>query len=149
MAVSEHTIVIHKPIDYVFRNMTCMRGCVNWLTSIVEAEKIGDEPVHVGTQYKETFKFMGQTGQTVITIQSYNPPYEFGFDDPVAGVAFHYSLEEVSGGTLAHVQLTLNPRDTGKVDSNVFTASVAKLFEHDLQNLKVMLESDVEVRVID
>ena len=82
MPVSEHTIVINKPIDYVFRNMTCMRGCVNWLTSLVGAEKIGDEPVHVGTQYWETFKFMGSTGQTLITIRAYDQMNMAGHDNP-------------------------------------------------------------------
>jgi hypothetical protein len=149
MAVSEHTIVINKPIDYVFRNATCMRGCVNWLTSIVSAVKLGDEPVHVGTQYRETYKFMGQTGDTVITVQTYNPPYAFAFADPTIPLEWHFTFEEVPGGTRMNARLVMSPREHGKMDPEVVMASAAKLFDHDLNNLKAMLEADVEVRVID
>jgi hypothetical protein len=147
MAVSEHTVLINKPIDYVFRNMTCMRGCVNWLTSLVGAEKIGDEPVHVGTQYRETFKFMGNTGQTLITVRVYDPPYDFMFDDTSIPLEFHYKFQEVPGGTRVHARVALMSRDTGKVDSELLQTSAQKLFDHDLSNLKEMLEADVEVRV--
>ncbi|MEP7291803.1 MAG: SRPBCC family protein [Chloroflexota bacterium] len=151
MSVTEHTLVINKPIDYVFRNVSCMRGCVNWITSIVSAEKLGDEPVHVGTQYKETYKFMGVTGESVITVQTYDPPYAFAFEDTAFPfpLEFHYTFDEVAGGTRVNAKMVLMPRETGKMDPAVVTASAAKLFDHDLSNLKAMLEADVEVRAMD
>src|SRR3954453_12320734 len=134
MSVSEHTIVMDKPIDFVFRNVTCMRGCVNWLTTIVAAEKLGVEPVQVGTQYKETYKFMGVTGESVITVQTYNPPYAFAFEDTSIPVEFNYRFEAVPEGTRVNLRLLLMPRETGKIDPDVLTARVATLFDHDLSN---------------
>ena len=147
MATSEHTIVINKPIDYVFYNTTCMRGCVNWMSTVMSAEKIGDAPVQVGTQYKHTYKFMSNVGETFVTIQVYNPPYEFAFVDPSYPVEFHYTFEEVPEGTRVHVLMTVTPREGSKLDAETISAGAKKQFDESLGNQKTMLESDIAVRV--
>ncbi|MBC7814106.1 MAG: SRPBCC family protein [Burkholderiales bacterium] len=146
MSVSNHSIVINRPIDVVFANTTCLRGCVKWMTSVIDAEKLGDEPVHVGTQYKHTFKFMGIVGETQVTVEIYNPPNEFAIKDPQA--AFHYTFEEVAGGTRVNCQMTLTPQqDMGGLSIEQVGAGAAKQFNNDLNNLKEMLEADVVVQV--
>jgi hypothetical protein len=147
MSVPEHIIVVNKPIDLVFNNVTCMKGCVNWMTTVMKAEKLGDEPVKVGTQYKQSYKFMGTVGEVVTTIQHYNPPYEFGFVDPSVPLEFHYTFEEVPEGTRVRARLTLVPRGMGNLDPEMVIERSQKQFEIDLNNLKTMLESDIRVQM--
>lgn len=147
MPVSEHTIVVNKPIEDVFNNVTCMKGCVSWMTTVMKAEKLGDEPVQAGSQYKQTYKFMGILGETIITINKYNPPYEFGFTDPNVPLEFQYTFDEVPGGTRVQCQMALIARDTGNLDVEMVNKSAQKQFDIDLNNLKTMLESDIRVKV--
>src|SRR5579871_1479763 len=59
MYTSDYTVVVNKPIDFVFANVTCLKGCINWVAGMRSAKKIGDEPVHVGSQYRHVVTIMG------------------------------------------------------------------------------------------
>ncbi len=147
MATSEHSIVINRPIDVVFYNTTCMRGCVNWMSTVMQAEKLGEEPVQVGTKYKHAYKFLNQVGETFVTITTYNPPYEFAFVDPQIPIEFHYTFEEVPEGTRVNCRLSLSPQDRDNLTTEAIAAGAGKQFAVSLGNLKTLLEADVVVRM--
>lgn len=146
MTSSEHSIVINRPIDVVFYNTTCMRGCVKWMTSIQDAEKLSDEPVQVGTRYRHGYKFMNQMGEAFVHVTVYNPPREFAIYDSALPVEFHYTFEEVPEGTRVNVRMSMSPADQDNLSGEVIAAAVARQFDVSLNTLKTLLEADVVVR---
>lgn len=144
MPTYEHSIVIERPIDVVYRNATCLKGCINWQTSVLHAEQVSDSPVGVGTRYKHTLKFMGLTDQTEPEVTVYNPPHAFAYKDPDAPVSFEtfYTFDEVPGGTQVNVRIEsdLSQSFLGKLALPMFLKALRRQFDSDMAMLKEMLE---------
>lgn len=149
MSTYEQSIVIDRPIDVVFKNATCLKGCVNWQASILHTEQVGDEPMQVGSRYKHNIKFMGITSQTMPEVTLYNPPYGFAFRDPGAPVKFetYFDFEEVPGGTrfTCRIESELSQSFLGRVAMPMFLAALKRQFDSDMSMLKELLESDIVV----
>ncbi len=62
--IMELSTVINRPIEEVFKNATCLKGCINWQTATVSTEKVGSEPTKVGTRYNHVVKFMGNANRS-------------------------------------------------------------------------------------
>lgn len=149
MSTYERTIVIERPIEEVYKNVTCLRGCINWQTSIQHTEQLTDSPVGVGTRYKHIVKFMGMTGETQPEITLYNPPYEFGYKDPNAEIAFEtlYTFDKLPNGTRVTVNINsgLTQSFLGKLAMPVFLTALRRQFDADMETLKALLENGVTV----
>ena len=132
MPTYTHSVVIDRPIDVVFKNATCLKGCINWQASVQMTEQIGDEPAQVGARYKHNIKFMGRAfeAKPVITV------YETFFD-----------FEEVPEGTRFTIRVEVEPAQSfmGKVTLPIFLNAMGRQFNSDTEMLKELLESDVTV----
>lgn len=150
MSTYEHTIVIERPIEEVYKNVTCLKGCINWQTSIMQTEQVTESPVGVGTRYKHVVKFMGMQRETQPEITLYNPPYEFGYKDPNAEIAFEtlYSFDKLPNGTRVTVNINsgLTQSYLGKLALPVFLTALRRQFDADMATLKALLESGVTVQ---
>ena len=150
--ISEYDIVINKPIEFVFNNMTCQKGCINWATGMRSAEKMIDQSLQVGSQYKHTFTFMGMNATSVSDVVLLNPPYEFGTADRTLKVIqwesqFTYK-ETPEGGTHVHVTQTHHAGDSlmGRVATSMFIRRYRSQFQTDLETLKEMLEDGMVIQ---
>jgi uncharacterized membrane protein len=150
--VSEYDIDIDKPIEFVFDNMTCQKGCINWATGMRSAEKLIDQPAQVGSQYKHVFTFMGMTASAVSSITVLNRPYEFATADTTSKVIqweskFTYK-ETPEGGTHVHVTQHHHADDNlmGRVATSMFIRRYRKQFQSDLETLKEMLEDGMVIQ---
>ncbi len=150
--VSEYDIVINKPIEFVFDNMTCQKGCINWATGMRSAEKVIDQPLQVGSQYKHTFTFMGMNAVSTSAITLRNPPYEFATADHTSKVITWESQftfkETPDGGTHVHVRQDHHAEDNlmGRVATSMFIRRYRKQFHTDLETLKEMLEDGMVIQ---
>lgn len=149
MSTYEHSIVIERPIDVVFKNATCLKGCINWQASVLQAEQVGDDPLHVGSRYKHSIKFMGMTAHTQPEVTQVNPPYEFAFKDPDAPVHFEsfFNFEEVPEGTRFTVRIESGVSQSflGRMAMPLFLSALQRQFDADMASLKDLLESDITV----
>lgn len=150
MYTSEHTIIVNKPIDVVFKNISCLKGCLNWSTLLQSTEKLDDGPTGVGSRYKHVAGFFGMSSESIQTIRVYNPPHEFAFGDSQVSllpIENRYVLSEVPGGTQVHFTMTLTPRDSliGKIAAPLLIGRLQKQFDQDLANFKALVEADVTV----
>ncbi len=149
MSTYENSIVIERPIDVVFKNTTCLRGCINWQTSVLNTEQISEGPTQVGSRFRHSLKFMGIAGITQPEVTVYNPPYEFAYKDPDARVAFttHYSFEAVPEGTRVTVLIdsALSQSALGRLALPLFLNALRRQFDVDMATLKELLEDDVTV----
>lgn len=143
------TTVIDRPIDEVFKNATCLKGCVNWQTATVSAEKIGDQPTGVGTQYHQVVKFMGMKTEVHPEIITYDAPHEFAYRDPDSPLSFEVRVRftEVDGGTALNARIEGDMQSSllGRIAKPVVAAAMKRQFETDLTALKDLLENDVTV----
>lgn len=147
--VSEYSLIINKPIDFVFANTTCLKGCINWVTGMVETEKVSPEPVQVGSKYRHVHKFMGMKGEADVTVLVNNPPYEFKFRaDSALPVVNHYIFEEVAEGTRVTHYMEFQPTENliGKLTAPILIRRFQSQLENDLNNLKEMLEQGIVVK---
>jgi hypothetical protein len=145
----EHSIIINRPIDVVFKNATCLKGCVNWQASVNSAEQVSEGTMEVGTLYKHNIKFMGMSAQTMPVVSRLNPPYEFAFKQSNAPIPFEstFTFEEVPGGTKFTCSIESENVQSmlGKVAMPVFLGALKRQFDSDMSTLKELLESDVTV----
>ncbi|MEO8396822.1 MAG: SRPBCC family protein [Chloroflexota bacterium] len=149
MSTYEHSVIINHSIEDVFKNATCLKGCINWQASVLHAEQVGNEAVHVGSRYKHSIKFMGITGQTQPQVTVFDPPRRFAFRDPDAPVAFEtiFDFEEVPEGTCftTRIESEVNQSFLGKLALPIFLNAMKRQFDSDVTTLKELLESGVIV----
>jgi hypothetical protein len=150
--VSDYDIVINKPIEFVFDNMTCQRGCISWATGMRSAEKVIDQPFQVGSKHKHVFAFMGLTATSINTVVELKRPYEFGSVDDTSKILkyeAHYSFKETpEGGTHVHVTQKHHSEGNlvGHIATSMFVRRYRKQFEADLETLKELLEEGIVIQ---
>lgn len=151
MIVSQHVVVVKQPIDVVFKNLSCLKGCLNWSTLLHDTEQLDAGPAGVGTRYKHVAGFMGIQGTSIQTIRVLNPPTEFAFGDTSEQSPFpvenHYTLSETPEGTRVQLEMTLKPRGSvfGRIAANLLIGRLQKQMDSDLQNFKELVEAGVTV----
>ncbi len=148
----EQEIIVNQPIDVVFRNISCLKGCINWSTLLHETEKLDDEPVHVGSRYRHVGGFMGMKTESIAEVKVYNPPYEFASGDSDSSksmmpVEFRYTLSEVPGGTRIHNTFTFKSRSDliGRAAASVLIPRLRKQIESDLHLFKEQVDAGMIV----
>ena len=149
---SEYDIVINKPIEFVFDNMTCQKGCMSWATGMRSAEKLDDQPRQVGSQYRHGYTFMGINATSTTEITLIDRPHEFASADRTSNLLkyeSHFTFTETpDGGTHVHVTHHHTAQDNilGRVATPTFIRSYRKQFQADLETLKALLEEDIVIQ---
>lgn len=152
MYTFEQEVIVNQPIEVVFKNISCLKGCINWSTLLHETEKLDDQPVHVGSRYRHVGAFMGMKTEAIAEVKAYNPPYEFASGDSDASsstmpVEFHYTLSEVPGGTRVHNTFTFKPRGDfiGRIAASILIPRLRRQIESDLLLFKEQVDAGVTV----
>lgn len=149
----ELSTVINRPIDEVFKNATCLRGCVNWQTAIISTEKLDAGPTEVGSRFYHIVKFMGMKTETHPEVLRIDPPYEFAYADPDARIPFEtrFLFKEVPGGTELTVILDEDIQEgvIGMLRKPILERATVRQWEADLASLKDLLEHGITVHAQD
>jgi len=71
------SIVIHRPLGEVFAFLSDLENNLNWRTGMIEARKISEGPIGVGTTYRMINNFFGRRleGEAVVTEYELNRKY--------------------------------------------------------------------------
>jgi hypothetical protein len=143
---SEHSIVIRKPIDVVFKNTTCLKGCIHWFAGMEATEQIDLGPLQVGSQYRHTYGILGFKAEVRPVVTVYNPPTEFAFEDKQLSLAPHstrYTFTEVPEGTRVNVVMQIDPRDNliGEFATPIVLKRLQSQIDYSLNTLKELLEA--------
>ncbi len=151
MAANEYlnSIIIERPIDEVFSTATCLESCVNWQTFMVNAEKVSEGPVHVGSQYKHSGRFLGMTGDAFPVVTALEPPHLFAYEnDGRFPFNVEYRFESVPEGTRMTCKMYVPPGNNPIIHMAMplLMNALSRQFTSDLQSLKEMMEAGVKVR---
>jgi carbon monoxide dehydrogenase subunit G len=101
MPVVEETVFINRPPEEVFEFLIRTENIPVWDSSVIEAERVGDAPVGVGTRFRGTSKILGRQFDWVTENVLFDPPnktvirsVEGNFDFSISNI-----LEPEASGT--------------------------------------------------
>ena len=146
----QQSIIINRPIEEVFDVATCHERCVVWRGPIVGAQKTSDGPAGVGTRYRHTLAFLGQTVEAEPVITAWEPPHRAEFENRKGPAAYKsaFVLEPVAEGTKLTTGIQLEISGIFRHIPNVFVKQAAyRQHKADLQSLKELMESGIEIKV--
>jgi ligand-binding SRPBCC domain-containing protein len=101
MPVFEDSVFIACPLQNVFDFMVESGNLAVWDASVVKAEKVGAEPVGLGTRTRGTSKIMGRHLDWATEATEFEPPTRITYTSVEGQISFVVTnlLEPVEGGT--------------------------------------------------
>jgi uncharacterized membrane protein len=141
----ETSIVIDRPLEEVFRFTTDFENQPKWQSRLLEAKKMSEGPIGVGTTWRLRAKFLGRRIEFEQECTEYAPNRIYGGKSrsgpfPIAG---RQTYERVGGGTRINVTGEVQPGGFFKLAEPLVVRMLKRLTEADLANLKDLMEAHV------
>lgn len=138
------TEVVAKPIETVFGFLTDPSNMVHIMPDIISSEKIGNDPIGVGTRINETRKVMSKEVTAEVEVSVYDPPHRYGVKSESMGISaeYLYTLKPLEEGTNIDLEAEIQAQGMGKLLVPLFRSSMKKQDSDQLRNLKSFLEED-------
>lgn len=146
-AIEKH-IEVNRPIEEVFDVATCLKRCMVWRGPIIAAEKLTDEPVGVGSEYRHRVQFLGVTVEANPVITVWEPPRRSEFRNEKGPVVYEakFTFEPTANGTLFTSVIEAEIQGVFRhIPDRLFLRAISRQHESDLQSLKELLESDTPI----
>jgi uncharacterized protein YndB with AHSA1/START domain len=108
---AQHSIIIRRPVEEVFRFVTNSENAPQWKSRLVRVERLTSGTVGVGTREKHVGRFLGRTWETVVEIFDYEPDRRVAvraIGGPI-GIAT-FTFEPMEEGTRLTISVTGTPR---------------------------------------
>jgi uncharacterized protein YndB with AHSA1/START domain len=142
---AEHTIEIRRPIGDVFGFLTDPRNTVLWQPAVIEARRLTEEPIAVGSRFVYVRRLLGTDIPSTLEVTELVPPRRSAVrivDGPVTGEG-SYTLREVPGATELRLAYHLEAAGFLRVAEQLVTRVLVREFEASLGHLKDLLEARV------
>jgi uncharacterized membrane protein len=142
MAV-EMSIQINRPVEEVFAFLSNFENNPRWQSTSVEAKKISDGPVGVGTTYQAVTSMLGRRINSEQEITEYEPNRLVSRKSTAGPFPFeiHVGFEQAEGGTRINASIDGEPRGFFKLAEPLLERALKRQFDSDLANLKDMMEA--------
>jgi uncharacterized membrane protein len=142
MAV-EMSILINRPVEDVFAFLSNFENNPKWQSSSVEARKISEGPLGVGTTYQAITTMLGRRINSEQEITEYEPNRLVSRKTKSGPFPFevHVKFERAGGGTQINAAIDGEPRGFFKLAEPLLERAVKRQFDSDLANLKDMMEA--------
>ncbi len=143
MARLETSIVINRPLEDVFAFTTNFENQPKWQSRLLEAKKITEGPIGVGTKWRFVAKFLGQRIEYDQQCTEYVPNRTYAGKSvsgpfPVMG---RQTYEPVEGGTRITAVGEVQTGGFFKLAEPVIEGMLKRLTDADLANMKDLLEA--------
>jgi uncharacterized membrane protein len=144
VARAEHTVVVERPPDEVFRFLTDLSNVPEWQSGAVDV-KAPEEPLGVGTTYVEVLRFLGKRFEATLEVTEFEPGRRFALRTLTGPIPFRvrHTLEPVGsdGSTRIHVELEGEPGGLFRVAEGLVMRNARRQIEGDFATLKEMVEA--------
>jgi uncharacterized membrane protein len=146
MSKIEHSIVINRPIEDVFRFVHHPPNDSAWQTTLIESEQVEEGALGVGTLIRERRRFLGVQVEMTKEITAYEPSKSSAFRMVSGGAPMsgEYRFEPVDGGTKVTAIGYVGPRGFFRWAEPLFTSMAGRELEASLGHLKDLLEAGPE-----
>lgn len=148
MTAIHHTITIDRPVEEVWDYVLDTRNDPVWITNVIDVGRGGDEPVAIGLEIEETYKFLGKRVPMTMKVTEHEPPRRSAIEfvgGPVPGRGT-YEFEPVDGGTRFTMSLETDAHGFFKLAEPVFARMARRDVVASLGNLKDILEARAVAR---
>jgi carbon monoxide dehydrogenase subunit G len=143
MARAEHTVVVERPPDEVFRFLTDLANVPEWQSGAVEVR--APESLAVGTTYVEVLKFLGKRIEATLEVTELEPGRRFSLKAVSGPMPFRvrHMLEPTGNGgsTRVHVELEGDPGRLFRLAEPLVMRNAQRHLEGDFATLKKMVEA--------
>ena len=145
MVTNEKIITINRPIEEVFAYVSDLQNGPQWQNALVEARRMSEGPLGIGTQYTGVRKFMGRRMESVIQYTTYEPNKKVAFKSISGSSPFEQSFlfESTAEGTKLTSILELQTGGIMGLADPLIAASVKRENEANFGDLKDLLESQM------
>ena len=143
MSKVELSIVINRPIEEVFAFLGNFENNPKWQSSSVEAKKITEGPIGVGTTFQAITTILGRrinTKQEIIDYESNRIVARKTISGPFP-FETRAEFERVEGGTRVRGVITGETSGFFKLADALLERAIKRQFDSDLANLKDMMEA--------
>ena len=139
---TETSVVINRPVEDVFAVLSDFENNPTWSSAFLEAKKISEGPIGVGTTWQGVGKFLGRRIEIEIKNTEYEPNRQFTQESKSPFPANQQiTFESVDGATRVNVTLEAEPGGFFKLAEPVFKSMAKRGIETDLANLKDLMEA--------
>jgi uncharacterized membrane protein len=143
VARAEHTVVVERPPDEVFRFLTDLANVPEWQSGAVEVR--APDSLDVGTTYVEVLKFLGKRFEATLEVTEYEPGRRFSLRTLSGPIPFQvrHELEPADNGgsTRIHVELEGEPGGLFRLAEGLVMRNAQRQLEGDFATLKEMVEA--------
>lgn len=137
---------VNRPIDDVFTFLAEPENHPLWVESVLSDSEQSEGAVHEGTTFHEEVKLLGRKFGGTWTVTKYEPPraYEQQARLGPAHMRIAFALSEVDGAT--RIDQVTEGESAGffKIGESVLARLIRNQQQTDLDNLKLLLESQSE-----
>jgi carbon monoxide dehydrogenase subunit G len=144
MVNMEVSIVINRPIEEVFAELSDLENNKKWRSGTVEAEKTSVGPIAIGTTYRMVNGAFGRRMEGVAEVTEYEPNRRFVTKNRSGlPIETERTFEPVEGGT--KVTFTVKAELAGffRMAEPLVAGMGKRRLESDVADLKDLLEADV------
>src|SRR5919198_1222347 len=143
MTKIERSIEINRPVQDVWDYVHEPRNDAQWQTTIVESQPQNEGPLQLGTEVRETRKFLGIRLQVGYQVTELEPTTRSSIRSVSGPVPFtgSYLFEPHDGSTRFTVTGELDAHGFFKVAEPVFARMAGRELEANLGHLKDILET--------
>ena len=143
MATLQHSIVINKPVEVVWKFFVDPANNLKWRSDLKDVKVTTSGAVGVGTKFSEVSEFFGQKMETPQEITVFDVNKKFGLKStggpiPISGA---FIFEPSGNGTKINVQFEFTPGGFFKLAEGMVVGQAQKQFEGDFARLKQILEA--------
>jgi uncharacterized protein YndB with AHSA1/START domain len=147
MAGFDCSIVIHRPVEDVFRVLTDPTQSPRWSKNAIKGELLTEGPPRVGSQRRAVVKGFGRhrTMESVFEVTEIDPLRAVALRQVSASWGgsgrTRYTFTPIDGATRVDWHWELEPGGLMGLFARPLTGMMRRTFQADLENLRRMMES--------
>jgi len=140
----QHEVSIHlsQPVEHVFAYLIDPVELRAWQSNLIETEQLTENPVRIGTRFREVRQIGGRPTEYQAEIIELEPNKRFTtktLSGPPCVVS--YTFDAKNGGTQLEYKFVLQTSGIMRLLEPMIAGSIKKDTEKDFQKLKQILES--------
>ncbi|MBM3179253.1 MAG: hypothetical protein FJZ86_02755 [Chloroflexi bacterium] len=140
---TEHSVVIHRPVEEVFAYLSNFENMPNHEQFVVDAKKVTDGAIGVGTQFKVIGKLLIWRPAAILQMTGWESGRRFAFKSLSSPfpVETQYIFEPAAGGTRLTIIDDTHLGGLLRLFEPLLKRYMQRRFSADMKNVKHFLES--------
>ena len=139
------SVVINRPVGWVFEFVTDLRHDIHWYKGVQAVLLLSEVDRRVGTRYEQRTKLFGVSFTATMTITEYDPPHQMTLvsSDSLTPFVAHYRFDPVdSGSTQFTLSAEVSSSGAYRFFGPLFVPLVRAATNRRLRILKRVLEAE-------